>query len=206
MYSPRFNTRTGSLQKGGDNGGHVEVYGVEVNNAMLGKLMTDNPDMASTIRKIFREVLKEARKNLSNDAKNYLKSDPRKAARAVKFSVYKTVFGGNVSILQKRRGSAGAKYELIRQRKLDENPKQRGGNRRERFAKRNRLDYYFGADRGFILRFISSGTVRRNSRFGNRGSIRQTNWFGHTATFQIEAAAEKVATAINEYVNQIQNG
>jgi hypothetical protein len=206
MYSPRFNTRTGSLQKGGDNGGHVEVYGVEVNNAMLGKLMTSNPDMASTIRKIFREVLKEARKNLSNDAKNYLKSDPRKAARAVKFSVYKTVFGGNVSILQKRRGSAGAKYELIRQRKLDENPKQRGGNRRERFEKRNRLDYYFGADRGFILRFISSGTVRRNSRFGNRGSIRQTNWFGHTATFQIEAAAEKVATAINEYVNQIQNG
>ena len=206
MYSPRFNTRTGSLQKGGDNGGHVEVYGVEVNDIMLGQLMTSNPDMASTIRKIFREVLKEARKNLSNDAKNYLKSDPRKAARAVKFSVYKTVFGGNVSILQKRRGSAGAKYELIRQRKLDENPKQRGGNRRERFAKRNRLDYYFGADRGFILRFISSGTVRRNSRFGNRGSIRQTNWFGHTSTFQIEAAAEKVATAINEYVNQIQNG
>jgi hypothetical protein len=206
MYSPRFNPRTGSLQKGGDNGGHVEVYGVEVNDIMLGQLMTSNPDMASTIRKIFREVLKEARKNLSNDAKNYLKSDPRKAARAVKFSVYKTVFGGNVSILQKRRGSAGAKYELIRQRKLDENPKQRGGNRRERFEKRNRLDYYFGADRGFILRFISSGTVRRNSRFGNRGSIRQTNWFGHVAPFQMETAAKEVADAINEYVTQITNG
>jgi hypothetical protein len=206
MYSPRFNVRTGSLQKGGDNGGHVEVYGVEVNDIMLGQLMTSNPDMASTIRKIFREVLKEARKNLSNDAKNYLKSDPRKAARAVKFSVYKTVFGGNLSILQKRRGSAGAKYELIRQRKLDENPKQRGGNRRERFEKRNRLDYYFGADRGFILRFISSGTVRRNSRFGNRGSIRQTNWFGHVAPFQMETAAKEVAEAINEYVTQVTNG
>ena len=207
MYSPRFNTRTGSLQKGGDNGGHVEVYGVEVNDIMLGQLMTSNPDMASTIRKIFREVLKEARKNLSNDAKNYLKSDPRKAARAVNFSIYKTVFGGDVSILQKKRGTAGAAYKLIRSRKVEENPKQRGGNRRQRIDDgRNRLDYYFGADRGFILRFISSGTVRRNSRFGNRGSIRQTYWFGHVAPFQMETAAKEVAEAINEYVTQITNG
>lgn len=204
MYSPRYNTRTGSLNKGGDNGGHVQVFGVDVNDAMLGRLMTSEPMMAGYIRKLIRQVLKEARKKLTQDAKRYMKSDPRKAARAVKFSVYKNLFGGNVSILQKKAGTAGAKYELIRQRTLQ--PGQRGGNRRTRYESRNRLDYYYGADRGYILRFIGSGTVPRTSRFGNRGSIRQSDWFGHTAPWHVEEAANQVAEAINEYVRQQTNG
>lgn len=204
MYSPRYNTRTGSLNKGGDNGGHVQVFGVDVNDAMLGRLMTSEPMMAGNIRKLIRQVLKEARKKLTQDAKRYMKSDPRKAARAVKFSVYKNLFGGNVSILQKKAGTAGAKYELIRQRTLQ--PGQRGGNRRTRYESRNRLDYYYGADRGYILRFIGSGTVPRTSRFGYRGSIRQSDWFGHTAPWHVEEAANQVAEAINEYVRQQTNG
>ena len=205
--SPRYNTRTGSLNRGGDNGGHVQVYGVDANLEAFGRIMTSDPSMAAIFRKYIRNVLKEARKKLSQDAKNYMKSDPRKAARAVKFSVYKTMFGGNLSILQKRKGSAGAKYELVRHRMVEENPKMRGGNRRPRVDDgRNRLDYYYGADRGYILRFIGSGTVSRTSRFGNRGSIRQTNWFGHTAPWHMEDAAGEVAEAINEYVRQETNG
>ena len=200
MTSPRFNTRTGSLNKGGDNGAPVEVYGVEVNDAMLGQLMTTDPSMAGLIRKLIRQVLKDARNRLSEDAKNYMKSDPRKAARAVKFSVYKSLFGGNLSILQKRKGTAGVRYELHRQRIVEMDPHHRGGNRRQRYDDRNRLDTYFGADRGFILRFIGSGTVQRTSRFGNRGSIGTTNWFGHTAPWQMETASQEVADAINEYI------
>ena len=161
--------------------------------------------MAKEVKAFIRKALKDARKNLSNDAKNYLKSDPRKAARAVKYSVYKSMFGGNVSILQKRAGTAGARYQLVRQKKLQ--PGQRGGNRRPRVDdQRNRLETYFGADRGFVLRFINSGTVSRQTRFGNRGAISQRNWFGHTAPWQMESAAEKVAAAINEYVNKEING
>lgn len=126
---------------------------------------------------------------------------------AVKSAVYKSLFGGNLSILQKRRGSAGAKYELRRNRIVDQNPHMRGGNRRSRGDDgRNRLDYYYGADRGFALRFLGSGTVTRTSRFGNRGSIRKTNWFGHTAPWHMEDAAAQVAEAITEYVNQQING
>ena len=205
--SPRFNTRTGSLNKGGDNGGPVQVYGVEANLETFGRIMTTDPTMAAIFRKYIRNILKEARKKLSQDAKNYMKSDPRKAAKAVKFSVYKSLFGGNLSILQKKRGSAGAKYELRRTRKVTQNPKMRGGNRRPRVDDgRNRLDYYYGADRGFVLRFIGSGTVPRTSRFGKRGSIRQTDWFGHTAPWHMEEAAAEVAEAINEYVMQQTNG
>ena len=204
--SPRFNTRTGSLNKGGDNGGPVQVYGVEANLEAFGRIMTTDPQMAGLFRKYIRNVLKEARKKLTRDAKNYMKSDPRKAAQAVKFSVYKSLFGGNLSILQKKKGSAGAKYELRRTRKVEQNPRMRGGNRRPRIDGRNRLDYYYSADRGFVLRFIGSGTVTRTSRFGNRGSIRQTDWFGHTAPWHMEDAAGKVAEAINEYVMQQTNG
>jgi hypothetical protein len=207
MTSPRYNTRTGSLNKGGDNGAPVQVFGVEANLEVFGHIMTNDPQMAGMFRKFIRDVLKEARKKLSKDAKAYMKSDPRRAAQAVRFSVYKSMFGGNLSILQKKRGSAGAKYELRRQRKIEQNPKMRGGNRRPRIDDgRNRLDYYYGADRGFALRFLGSGTVNRTSRFGNRGSIRNTNWFGHTAPWHMEDAANQVAEAINEYITQQANG
>jgi hypothetical protein len=207
MTSPRYNTRTGSLNKGSDNGAPVQVFGVEANLEVFGHIMTNDPQMAGMFRKFIRDVLKEARKKLSKDAKAYMKSDPRRAAQAVRFSVYKSMFGGNLSILQKKRGSAGAKYELRRQRKIEQNPKMRGGNRRPRIDDgRNRLDYYYGADRGFALRFLGSGTVNRTSRFGNRGSIRKTNWFGHTAPWHMEDAADKVAEAINEYITQQANG
>ena len=186
------------------NSGDVEVSGFTENLETFGRIMTNDPQMASIFKKFIRNVLKEARKKLSQDAKNYMESDPRKAARAVKYSVYKSLFGGNVSILQKKAGTAGPKWMWIREKKLQ--PGQRGGNRILRDGERSRLDQYFGADRGFALRFVNGGTVPRTSRFGNRGSIRKTDWFGHTAPWHMEEAAGQVAEAINEYVRQQANG
>lgn len=205
--NPEYFRRGGARYISGINtkNGDVEVSGFDENSVTLGRLMTNDPHMAGILRKYIRELLKEARKNLSEDAKNYLKSDPRKAARAVKFSVYKSVFGGSISILRKKH--AGPQYMLIRERKVDQNPKMRGGNRIQRVNDdRNRLDTYFGADRGYILRFISSGTIGRQSRYGNRGSIRRTGWFGHTAPWQMETAAKKLAEAITEYIKHETNG
>ena len=188
-----------------ESNGDVTVSGFSETDETLGRIMTSDPYMAKELKAFIRKTLKEARKNLSNDAQNYLDEDPRKAARAVKFSVYKSLFGGNVSILQKRAGTAGARYQLVRQKTLK--PGQRGGNRRPRVDDgRNRLETYFGADRGFVLRFINSGTIERQTRYGNRGSIGQRNWFGHTAPWQMESAAEKLAQAINDYVKQHTNG
>lgn len=200
----RLNSMSGITQSIGSGQRHIEVSGVVEVQESFGRIMTSDPDMAKMFRSRIRKLLQEARRHLSTDARNYLSDDPRKAARAVKSSVYKTLFGGNLSILQKR--TAGARYELRRPRKLDGSPNQRGGNRRPRMSERNRLDYYFGADRGFILRFINSGTTERETRYGNRGSIRQSGWFGHTAPFQMEAAAEKLAEEIEEYVKKQTNG
>lgn len=195
---------SGSRSRGG--GGLVEVYGVDADLEAFGRILTSDPQMKGLTRSLVSKILREARNNLSKDAKNYLKDDPRKAFRAVKYAVYKTAIGGNLSILQKKKGKAGARFLLVRTRKVDQNPNMRGGNRRPREEGRNRLDTYFGSDRGFILRFIGSGTVDRNTRFGNRGSIRRTNWFGRTAPWQMEAAAERLSDAINEYVKTQING
>jgi hypothetical protein len=121
----------------------------------------------------------------------------------VKFAVYKTLFGGNLSILAKRK--AGAKYELVRKRKLDENPHQRGGNRRPRSQRTKQLETYFGADRGFVLRFLNAGTDTRETRNGSRGAIRPRGVFEHTAPWQMETAAEIMADKINEYVKKVAN-
>lgn len=201
----------GNLQKSAsrhtERRGDVEVEGFTENLETFGRIMTTDPGMARGYRGAIRKLLQQARRNLSKDAKSYITDDPRRAARAVKSTVYKRIFGGNLSILQKRAGSAGPPYELKRKRKLDANPHQRGGNRRPRADDgRNRLDTYYGADRGFALRFLNGGTVERLSRFGNRGSIRQTDWFGHTAPWQMESAAEQLAEIINEYVKEQTNG
>ena len=188
----------GKTQRNGD----VEVSGFIENSEMLGRLMTEDPYMAANLKKLIREVLKEARARLSKDIAGYLEHDPRKAARAVKYGVYKSLFGGNLSILTKRK--AGAKYELIHQKTLQSG--QRGGNRRPRVPERNRLDYYYGSDRSFILRFLSSGTIDRQTRYGSRGSISQRDLFGRTAPWQMETAAQEVAAAITEYIKKETNG
>jgi hypothetical protein len=182
--------------------GDIQVSGFVEKQAMFEHLLTHDPGFDRNFRSVIKQVLKEARGKISKDASSYIQDDPRKAARAIKHTVYKSLFGGNVSILQKRK--AGPKYELHRQRTLQ--PGQVGGNRRPRVASRNRLDQYFGSDRGFILRFLASGTISRDTRYGNRGAIRKTDWFSHVAPWHMEQAASEVAAAINEYVKKQANG
>lgn len=185
--------------------GCVEIDGADRVEQLFDQLLTTDPTMDRMLRKLISKAMREVRSKTSNDISGYLKSDHRKAARAVKHSVYKRLFGGNVSILQKRK--AGSEFTLIRPRKLDQNPRQRGGNRIKRSDDaRNRLDKYFGSDRGFVLRFINSGTVQRQSRWGNRGFIAGRNMFGHIAPWHMEQALEEISQAITEYISQEANG
>ena len=162
----------------------------------LAVLFVDNPDTRKRIRKIIREELKDAAKRLREDAKYEMDEDPRKAYRAVKSSIYRKILGGNVSILNPRK--AGARYQLIKPRKLDQNPRQRGGNRVKRSSRTEAVDTYFGKDRAFVLRFVSSGTDERKTRYGNRKRITPRNWFQKMAPHEIELAAGNLAEVIDE--------
>jgi hypothetical protein len=176
---------------------------IEVNESVaqaqqkaLAVLFVNHSETRKRIRKIVREELKDATKRLREDAKYEMDEDPRKAYRAVKSSVYRKILGGNVSILNPRK--AGARYQLVKPRKLDQNPHQRGGNRRKRNERTNAVDSYFGKDRAFILRFVNSGTNVRHTQYGNRGSITARNWFPNMGQKELELASENLANVMEE--------
>ena len=183
--------------------GDIQVSGFIEKQRVFEHLLTTDPRFDQSTKAVIRKVLQEARKNLNRDAASYIENDPRKAARAIKHTVYRSVFGGNLSILNKRKASNGTST-YVPTRTLQ--PGQRGGNRRPRSQRTRQVDSYYGSDRGFVLRFLASGTVSRDTRYGNRGAIRRTDWFGHTAPFEMERAASELAAAINEYVKQQANG
>lgn len=176
---------------------------VEAQSIAFARLMFTDKETRNRIRKIIREELKDTAKRLREDARYEMKEDPRKAYRGVKSTVYKKILGGNVSILNPKR--AGQRYQLIKDRKLDHNPYQWGGNRRHRSARTEQVDSYFGRDRAWILRIISSGTVERSTKYGNRGSITARNWFQNMAPREIELAAGNLAAVIDEELEEIYN-
>jgi hypothetical protein len=63
------------------------------------------------------------------------------------------------------------------------------------------MDSYEGKDRSFILRFINNGTVKRGTRYGNRGSIRARNWFGRSTAYQMDAASIEIAKEIENMLD-----
>ena len=174
----------------------ISTYGLEERRRELEQLMTTNPATRKELQAIIKKAINEARHRIVEDAKDVLENDPREAYRAVRSSVYKQILGGQVNILSPRSRGAGTKYQ--RPRKLDQNPTQRGGNRRKRSRDTIRIDSYQGKDRGFILRFQNAGTVERETRFGKRGSLRARQWFGRSSAFQMDAAAKEVAQEIEK--------
>ena len=195
----------------------IEITGLEERIRQLGEASTNNPMMQRRIREVIKQVLGRVRKDLQDHAASGLQmqTDPRSAYKAVRFAVYRKLFGGQVNILSPRNKGKGRLYEPPR--KLQ--PKQRGGNRRTRGDRTTELMSYFGKDRGFVLRFLNAGTrVRynggRNGRTeeqyntfiahhegrGHRGAISARNWFGGASQQQLENAANNLDKMINDII------
>lgn len=170
--------------------------------AALEAMLVSNPDTAAAMRKLISQEVSKARAAVAQAASGALKNDPREAWKAVRRSVYKSILGGQVNILNQKGGASGSNgYRPAR--KLDSNPHQRGGNRRKRSAETDRIDGYVGKDRGFILRFVNSGTAERQTRYGRRGSITARNWFPNIGQRELEAAAERLAVMIDRELVRI---
>ena len=170
--------------------------------AALEAMLVSNPDTAAAMRKLISQEVSKARAAVAQAASGALKNDPREAWKAVRRSVYKSILGGQVNILNQKGGASGSNgYRPAR--KLDSNPHQRGGNRRKRSAETDRIDGYMGKDRGFILRFVNSGTAERQTRYGRRGSITARNWFPNIGQRELEAAAERLAAEIDRELVRI---
>lgn len=182
---------------------NMEVTGIDDLAKKLDRLQTHDSQMEKRITDIIRRAIKEARTMVVNSAKGAMPSDPRHAYKAVRTMVYKRILGGNINILQKRRaGSAKSAYEPPRTLR----PGQRGGNRVPRSARTQQMMDYEGSDRGFILRFLNSGTTARqagsrNGRMhGNRGTFGARNWFPGAGQQGINAAAQYIEDEINRLI------
>lgn len=182
---------------------NMEVTGLDELSKKLDRLQAKDSQMEERITKIIREAIKAARSMVTADAKGATGNDPRHAYKAVRSMVYKRILGGNISILQKRKaGSGKSGYEPPRTLR----PGQRGGNRVPRSTRTQQMMDYEGSDRGFILRFLNSGTGQRtagtrNGRLhGNRGSIAARNWFPSSGQRAMNAAAQYIIDEIDRLI------
>ena len=182
---------------------NMEVTGLDELSKKLDRLQAKDSQMEERITKIIREAIKAARSMVTQDAKGAVGNDPRHAYKAVRSMVYKRILGGNISILQKRKaGSGKSGYEPPRTLR----PGQRGGNRVPRSTRTQQMMDYEGSDRGFILRFLNSGTGQRtagtrNGRLhGNRGSIAARNWFPSSGQRAMNAAAQYIIDEIDRLI------
>jgi hypothetical protein len=198
----------------------IEITGLEERIRQFGEASTKNPLMQKRIQEVIRTQLVRVRKALQSQVASGLdlKSDPRGSYKAIRMSVYKKIFGGNVSILSSRRRHGTSSYEPPRTLR----PGQRGGNRRVRSERTKQIMSYSGIDREFILRFQNQGTEDRytGGRNGNtraerdtfiqhhggrgyRGNIAGKDWFGNASQREIERAAAMLDEMINDIVQGI---
>ena len=185
--------------------------------ANLRAAMSTDPKMRKVIQHHIRMALFEARRQVMSDI-TFKNGDPRRSRQAVRTTVYNKILGGNINILNGKKAHGSNSYRPMR--KLT--PGQRGGNRRPRSQRTMEIQEYAPLDRGFILRFVNSGTKTRvigfrntlrsnrnryeqtvtrvhsgdTARTGNRGSIDPRNWFIQSAESAFGDAMRNIAEMI----------
>lgn len=184
---------------------HHCMFEFEANEAVileqqraLEAALSTSPKAQTVLRKIIRKYVMEARAKVVSGI-HFKNGDPRGAARAVRTAVYKKVLGANINIFNSRKAHGSNSYEPPR--KLREG--QRGGNRRMRSQDTHRMMSYAPLDRGMILRWVSSGTGDRSTRYGNRGAIAARNFFRPLGDRAMGMMRDNLAAAIEKEMQAI---
>jgi hypothetical protein len=137
--------------------------------AMLERLQYQNLVKSSDIRKAFAKVAKPVKVSVQQGARSAMRSDPRKAWKAVRVITLKGGKGVVVGLLNPRKAgnamsvpqkATGGKSGIRRHRK--------------RSARTNQVDGYQGADRAWLLRIVNQGTVNGPRMAGTRGTLKKT--------------------------------
>lgn len=157
------------------------------NNVKLDQLLTTNPEMEKKVRRIVRQVIMGAMDPVKQAAD---RQSTKQAAQAIRKAVYKKVLGGNINILDSR-GRAGSRAPLPPESRRKKSHAI-GGNRIPRSRRTEDLLTYSGKDRAFILRFLNSGTPKRDTNGTRRvGQIAARHWFEDTSHRSLQYAAEQ---------------
>lgn len=147
------------------------MIGIEINDTVileqkqvLERALSTNPKTQKALQKLIRQVIMQARSDVMNSIK-FDNGDPRQSRRAVRTTVYKKILGANINIYNSRKGgdTGSNSYEPPR------HPSRRGGNRMTRSDRTKKIMHYEPKKRGFILRFVNSGTDGRYAGYGRNG-------------------------------------
>lgn len=198
----------------------ITITGLSEFEQKLEQLKTTNPGFERRLRAAIRAILANVRKKMSSNAQTGLQmqSDPRHAYKAVRYAVYRRIFGGQVNILDAKGNATGdVFYEPPR------HPSRRGGNRIKRPSggRTEKLMSYSGSRRGFVLRFLNAGTqpryiggrngktleqrnafILKHEGRGYRGRIAQRNWFGPASQREMEIASANIQKIIDKIINE----
>ena len=102
-----------------------EVTGLAELSKKLDALLMKDPNMEKKIQHIIGRALRKAEKSLEKYVDtSVLKNDPRSAAKAIRYTVYRRILGGNLNILHGKKRGATSSYVPER------HPSRRGGNRK----------------------------------------------------------------------------
>lgn len=201
------------------------MIGLEINDAVvleqkqvLEQALSTNPKTQTELRKMIRRVINEARKETISKI-HFDNGDPRGARQSVRTAVYKKILGANINIYNSRKAHGATSYEPQR------HPSRRGGNRMKRSGRTQQIMSYGPLDRGFILRWVNSGTdgryagsgrngrteadktafVLRTGGKGWRGRIEPRNFFRGSAEPALVKAANALANMIDDELDNILN-
>ena len=169
--------------------------GIEEVRNQLAALSVGNPKFHAKVESIMHKALAIIKKDIQDNAKSVMRDDPRQAYKAVVYTVYRRVLGGNVNILNRRSRLAPTSYQRPRTLR----PGQRGGNRRKQSEKTKRMESYQSFDRSFILYFMNTGTSQRKTKHGNRGRARGKRFFSQGA----RAGSAKATAFITQTVDRL---
>ena len=167
-------------------------------DAQLDKMLLSDKKMEAKVRNITRKVLQEARNRMRGRMSSV---STKEAYLAIRKSVYTKVLGGNINIATPRwKSGKSAPLPPESQRKKS---RAIGGNRIPRSRRTEDLLTYWGADRGFIMRFLNSGTPRRDSN-GVRyvGQIAARNWFSRMSQDELERTAQMFDELMTKLINE----
>ena len=201
--------RSGGGGRGSSSGGGVRIEvnssGIELNIKHIESMLTDNPEMRQRIQEAIKKDVWAARKTVvANLASVFDNKDPNEARRAVRNVIYEKVLGANMNIYNMRRGTAQWKVKQ-KDRKVEQNPKMRGGNRIKRQFKTIRMEGYEGKARGMILRWVDSGVGDRETKYGARGNIAPRHFFKPIVEAAFSVVSQHLAQIIEQEIENVFN-
>lgn len=172
---------------------------------MLDRLRYENLVKTSDIRKLFARIAKPVKQSVQQGFRESVKSDRRKAWKAVRLITLKGGKGVVVGLLNPRKAGNA----------MDVRSNSTGGQsgirrKRKRSARTNQVDGYQGADRAWLLRIINQGTVNGPREAGTRGTMKKTanrgeltaKRFFDRAELRMKQASQSLASELGKIIEK----